>query len=75
MTEHFPSLSARQIVHVLEQLGFLFVRQHGSHAFYRHPETRRTTSVPMHSGDIKRGVVMGIVKQTGVSREEFFALV
>lgn len=73
MTEHFPAVTAREIVRALERLGFSFDRQHGSHAYYRHPVSRRIVSVPMHSGDVKRGLVFGIQKQSGCSREEFIA--
>ncbi len=29
---------------------------------------------PMHSGDIKRGLLMGIIKQAGMTQEEFIQI-
>jgi len=37
---------------------------------YFHPETQATVSVPQHSS-IKKGTLMHIIKQTGLTREEF----
>lgn len=73
MTEHFPTLTAREISRALEKLGFVFDRQHGSHAYFRHPVTTRIAVVPVHPGDVKRGIVFAIIKQSGCSREEFLA--
>ena len=67
-----PLLSSRELCKFLEKEGFQFVRQKGSHRFYRHPDGR-TTVVPMHAGkDIKRGLLKGILDEVKISREEFF---
>jgi hypothetical protein len=36
--------------------------QQGSHAFYRHPQTRRTTVVPVHSKELPRWLLKRIIK-------------
>jgi len=36
----------------------------------RHPETKRIASIPFHARDIKRGLLFGILKQAGVSKEQ-----
>lgn len=67
-----PVLSSRKVCRFLEKEGFEFVRQKGSHKFYKHPDGR-TTVVPMHSNKpIKRGLLKGILKEIKMSREEFF---
>jgi len=67
-----PSLTARRIFKALERLGFVRVRQEGSHAFFRHPDGR-TTVIPNHPGEtIDRGLLNKIIKKDlGVDREEF----
>lgn len=45
--QKLPVLRAREICGVLESLGFLLVRQKGSHMQYRHGDGRGTT-VPNH---------------------------
>ena len=67
-----PLLNAKEVVKVLEKLGFLFKRQQGSHMFFEHPDGR-TTVIPNHPGeDIDRGLLNKIVKHDlQITREEF----
>jgi len=67
-----PSLTARRMFKALERLGFVRIRQEGSHAFFRHPDGR-TTVIPNHHGEtIDRGLLNKIIKKDlGVDREEF----
>jgi predicted RNA binding protein YcfA (HicA-like mRNA interferase family) len=44
-----PILKPREVVVLLERLGFREVRQRGSHKQFRHPDGR-TTTVPFHAG-------------------------
>lgn len=59
-----------RMVRILEHLGFKLIRQRGSHAFYRHPDGRATV-VPMHRGDLPRGTIREILKDVGISVEEY----
>jgi len=74
VTPRLPSLTARELVRALEKAGFEFQRQKGSHVTLRHPTTRRTTVVPMHTGDVKRPLLKMIVQQAGLSEDEFLRL-
>jgi len=44
-----PVLTPREVVALLERLGFVGVRQRGSHRQFRHADGRGTT-VPFHPG-------------------------
>jgi predicted RNA binding protein YcfA (HicA-like mRNA interferase family) len=44
-----PILKPREIVRILERIGFIEVRQRGSHKQFKHIDGRFTT-VPMHQG-------------------------
>jgi predicted RNA binding protein YcfA (HicA-like mRNA interferase family) len=44
-----PVLKTREVVSILEKMGFIEVRQRGSHKQFRHADGRFTT-VPMHQG-------------------------
>lgn len=60
-----------EVMRVLERLGFLRVRQSGSHAVFRHPDGRWTTA-PVHPGrDVAKGVLRKILRDAGVTQEEF----
>ena len=66
-----PVLKPREVVSILERLGFVEVRQRGSHKQYRHPDGRCTT-VPFHAGrDVSPLLLRQIVKDIGLSVEEF----
>ncbi|MEK6867270.1 MAG: type II toxin-antitoxin system HicA family toxin [Nanoarchaeota archaeon] len=67
-----PLLSSKEVCKFLEKEGFLFVRQKGSHRFYRHQDGR-TTVVPVHSNkDIKRTLLKAILDEIQMNRDEFF---
>ena len=56
---------------ILRYLGFSFVRQKGSHAYFKHPDGRATV-VPIHKGeDLGRGLIRAILRDVDLSPEEF----
>ncbi len=48
-------------------------RQSGSHVVLRHPDGRQTY-VAMHTEDVPKGTFRSILKQAGLSEEEFRGL-
>jgi predicted RNA binding protein YcfA (HicA-like mRNA interferase family) len=67
----YPILKPREVASVLETLGFIEVRQRGSHKQYRHTDGRFTT-VPFHQGrDISPILLRQIAKDIGLTVEEF----
>jgi predicted RNA binding protein YcfA (HicA-like mRNA interferase family) len=68
-----PVLKSRQVAAILEALGFVEVRQRGSHKQYRHPDGRGTT-VPFHAGrDVSPLLLRQIAKDIGLTLEDFLA--
>ncbi|MHB8376768.1 MAG: type II toxin-antitoxin system HicA family toxin [Dehalococcoidia bacterium] len=66
---------ADEIIRKLRRAGFVFDRQRkGSHQIWRNPETGRRTTVPRHPGDLPEGTVAAIVKQAGLTADEFLEL-
>lgn len=66
-----PILKAREVIRALERAGFIRIRQKGSHTFFRHPGTRRTTVVPIHSReDIDRDLLAEILDEAGINQDE-----
>lgn len=64
-------LKPREVVAILEALGFVEVRQKGSHKQFRHADGRSTT-VPFHAGrDISPILLRQIAKDIGLTVEEF----
>ena len=68
-----PPLRPRVAVAILEGLGFVQVRQRGSHRQFRHPDGRGTT-VPDHgSREISPRLLRVIARDIGLSVEEFLS--
>jgi len=65
-----PHLSGARIVRVLERLGFVQVRESGSHIVLRRGSVGCV--VPNHK-EVKVGTLAGALRQAGVSTEEFLA--
>lgn len=68
-----PVLKAREVIAILEKLGFAEVRQRGSHKQFRHTDGRGTT-VPFHSGrDISPQLLRQVAADIGLTVTEFLA--
>jgi len=66
-----PVLKPKEVIAVLEKLGFNMVRQRGSHQQFRHPDGRATT-VPVHgSRDLSPILLRQICKDIRLSTEQF----
>ena len=62
----------RDIVKRLKEFGLQFDRQaRGSHEIWFNPATHRYTTIPNHPGDMPEGTLRAILKQAGISPEEF----
>lgn len=62
----------RDIARRLRKLGFAFDRQAaGSHEIWFNAETGRYTTLPNHPGDMPEGTLRAILKQAGVSPDDF----
>jgi predicted RNA binding protein YcfA (HicA-like mRNA interferase family) len=71
MSKKMPMLKARDLTRVLQLLGFVAVRQRGSHIFFQHPDGR-TTLVPRHVGeDIGRGLLRQILREIEMHPSDF----
>lgn len=70
-----PVLSGKTVIGALGRIGFLHVDQHGSHVILARTEAtgRRKVVVPLHH-ELAKGTLLSIMKQAGMSRNEFLAL-
>jgi len=70
-----PAVKDKDIVSVLEKLGFEKHRQSGtSHLVMKHADGRRTT-VSIHAGkDIPKGTLLAILRDVSISRDELLKL-
>jgi predicted RNA binding protein YcfA (HicA-like mRNA interferase family) len=68
-----PIISGLECVKALEKIGFVVDRQRGSHIILVREEPRTTISVPDHK-ELDRGTLRGIIRQAGLSVDEFIEL-
>lgn len=68
-----PVISGAKCVKALEQIGFLVDRQRGSHIILVREDTKTTVSIPDHK-ELDRGTLRAIIRQVGLSVDEFVAL-
>ena len=75
MRGRLPSCTAAEVARALEHGGFVFVHQKGSHRYFADPISGDIlTTVPMHAGDISRSLLKKIIKDVGLTEQEFRAL-
>jgi len=67
---NLPTFKPQKLTKIITKLGFLKIRQEGSHIFFKHPDGR-TTVIPYHQGkDIGRGLLREILKDLNITPKE-----
>ncbi len=71
-----PSLSYAKFIKKIKKAGFVFKRQAaGSHEIWFNATTGKAVTIPRHEGhDFKKGTLASMIKDTGLSRDEFVKL-
>jgi len=68
-----PRISGRECVKVLSKAGFYLKRQEGSHIVLRRDDPFGQLDVPDHK-ELDRGTLRAIIRQSGLSGDEFTKL-
>jgi predicted RNA binding protein YcfA (HicA-like mRNA interferase family) len=74
MTQRLPALRPQQVVRALERAGWQVHRQRGSHVSMRKEGVPFLITVPLHRRDLPRGTLRDIIKDAGLTVEEFLEL-
>lgn len=69
-----PSIRPRKIIQILKRTGFEGARQTGSHLILVNKNTKKIVPIPIHAKDIKRGLLISIIKQSGLTVIQFLKL-
>ena len=70
-----PTLKPREVVRILEKLGYKQHRQKGSHLIMiKEDNTVCQPVIPMHNKDIRKATLLSIIKQAGLIKEDFIKL-
>jgi len=61
---------AKELLRFLRKQGYEETRQKGSHRILKH-SSKPMLSLPIHSGDVPRGLFLRILKDAGFSEHDF----
>lgn len=68
-------LRARDLMKVAKKSGFVYEITHGSHFIFRRSTDGKMISIPSHKGkDLGRGITRAIIKDMGLTVDEFLKL-
>jgi predicted RNA binding protein YcfA (HicA-like mRNA interferase family) len=75
MNRRLPCLKPREVLQALRRAGFVVHHVSGSHYVLKHPENpARRVTLPYHRNDLKRGTLMSIIEEAGLSVDAFLDL-
>jgi len=71
-----PVLSGNDLVKILSKAGFQFARQKGSHIILvKFAESKKRAVVVPNHKEIDRGTLSEIIRQAGLTKDEFLRLI
>jgi predicted RNA binding protein YcfA (HicA-like mRNA interferase family) len=68
-----PVISGKECIKALEKIGFVIVRQRGSHLVLTRENPTTTIIVPNHK-ELDRGTLRAIIRQVDLTVDEFIQL-
>jgi predicted RNA binding protein YcfA (HicA-like mRNA interferase family) len=74
VSQRLPSLTPRRVLRALEKAGWEIHRRRGSHVSLRKEGCPYVLTVPMHTREMPRGTLIEIIKDAGLTPEEFARL-
>lgn len=74
MRQDLPVLKPKEVVAALGRAGFEVKRRTGSHVIMYKSGFRRPISVPQHPRDLPKGTIRAIIREAGLTVEEFMKL-
>ena len=76
-SKKLPQINGGEVIKILSKVGFKVVRQKGSHVRIQKVQGNEIIkiTVPVHSKALKKGTLRRIIKDAGLTVEEFLELV
>lgn len=75
MSQRLPSLKPREVLRAVTRAGFFVHHVSGSHYILKHPDQpARRVTLPFHNKDLKRGTLLAIIDEAGLTAEGFMEL-
>lgn len=74
MSKRLPVVKPREAIRALEKAGWRVHRQKGSHVSMYKESVPNLVVVPLHTRDLPKGTLHGILEDAGLTAEEFLEL-
>jgi predicted RNA binding protein YcfA (HicA-like mRNA interferase family) len=74
MSKQLPAAKPREVIRALEKAGWKVHRQKGSHVSMHKEGAPNIVVVPLHTRDLPKGTLHGILEDAGLTIEEFLKL-
>ena len=71
MTPRLPTLKAREVLAALKKAGWAVHETVGSHHQLKHPDKPGKVTLPIHPGDFPRRLLFRVLRQAGITQDEF----
>ena len=71
MSPKVPPLTPKQVIKILKQNGFELDHTTGGHYVFYNSITKKRVTVAYHTRDIPKGTLSAILKQAGLSVNDF----
>jgi predicted RNA binding protein YcfA (HicA-like mRNA interferase family) len=71
VSNKLPAVKPKKLIRTLQQIGFEIDHQTGSHVTLLHAADHRRVVVPMHNRDLGTGLLLKIIADAGLTKEEF----
>ena len=70
-----PRLLGKEVINALSKIGFKSIKQRGSHVFMAKEtiNSKVTTVAPMHQ-EVDKGILLNLIRQAKLTKEEFLNL-
>jgi predicted RNA binding protein YcfA (HicA-like mRNA interferase family) len=74
MSRKLPAVKPRDAIRALEKAGWRVHRQKGSHVIMHKEGVPDLVTIPMHTKDLSKGTLHGIIEDAGLTAGEFLEL-
>ncbi len=74
MIKRLPAIKPREVVSTLEKAGWYVHRQRGSHLIMHKADSSNLIVIPLHTSDLPRGTLRGIINDAELTVEQFIKL-
>ena len=74
MSKKLPAVKPKEVVRALEKVGWQVHRQRGSHVSMHKKDISNLVVVPLHTRDLPKGTLHGILEDAELTIEQFLEL-